>query len=99
MVIDNETNILEKVKSCLEEDDLQVVTVDNNRKAFGLIDDEKENNFNLILISTYLPDTKIPAFFSIIPKSKKNIDTSKEENYLKKPFTKEQLIDFIKKRI
>lgn len=97
MVVDDESGILEQVKSCLEEDDFEVVAVDNNRKAMELIDEDKEDNFELILIDTAMPDSRKPAFFSMKPKSKKNIDTSKEEDFLQKPFTKEQLIDFIKK--
>jgi len=99
MVVDDETSILEKVKSCLENEDFQVVTVDNNRKAFELIDKDSEDNFSLILIDTSLPESNIPAFFSMKPSSKKNIDTSNEEDFLQKPFTKKQLIDFVMKKI
>jgi len=99
MVVDNEISILENVKSCLKQEDLEVVTVDNNRTAFEIMENDKENNFSLILISTRFPNSKIPAFFSMKPKSKSNIDTSAEENFLKKPFTKEELLEFIRKRI
>ena len=99
MVVDDERNILENVKSCLKEEDFEVVTVDNNRRAFEIMDNDKENNFSLILIDTRLPNSNIPAFFSMKPKSKSNIDTSTEDNFLKKPFTKEELLEFIRKRI
>lgn len=99
MVVDDETGILEEVKSCLEEDDFEVVTVDSNRKALELMENDKEENFGLILIDTSLPDSNKPAFFSMKPRSKKNIDTSKEEDFLQKPFTKEQLLDFVKRKI
>ena len=99
MVIDDETSILDEVKSCLKDEDLEIVTVDNNRKAFELIEDDKEDIFSLILIDTSLPDSNIPAFFSMKPSSKLDIDTSREENFLQKPFTKKQLIEFIKKKI
>jgi DNA-binding NtrC family response regulator len=99
MVVDDETSILEEVKSCLEEDDFEVVTVDNSRKALELMENDKEDNFGLILIDTSMPDSKTPAFFSMKPKSKKDIDTSKEEDFLQKPFTKEQLLDFVKSKM
>jgi len=99
MVVDDETSILEEVKSCLEDEDFEVITVDNNRKAFELIERDSEDNFSLILIDTSLPDSNIPAFFSMKPSSKKDIDTSREEDFLQKPFTKKQLIDFIKRKI
>ena len=99
MVIDDETSVLEEVKSCLQEDDFEVIAVDNSRKAIELMDEDLNDNFGLILINTSMPDSKQPAFFSMKPKSKSNIDTSKEEFFLQKPFTKEQLVDFVKKRI
>ena len=99
MVVDDETGILEEVKSCLEEDDFEVVSVDSNRKALELMENDKEENFGLILIDTSLPDSNKPAFFSMKPRSKKNIDTSKEEDFLQKPFTKEQLLDFVKSKL
>ena len=98
MVVDDETIILEEVKSCLEEDDFEVVTVDNSRKALELMENDKEDSFGLILISTSMPDSGKPAFFSMKPGSKKDIDTSKEEDFLQKPFTKEQLLDFVKSK-
>jgi FixJ family two-component response regulator len=33
------------------------------------------------------------------PKSKKDIDTSKEEDFLQKPFTKKQLLNFVKSKM
>ena len=99
MVVDDEISITENIKSCLKQEDFEVVTVDNNRKAFEILENDKENNFSLILISTRFPNSKTPAFFSIKPKTKRNIDTSTEYNFLKKPFTKEELLDFIRKRI
>ena len=99
MVVDDEISVLKQVKSCLEEDDFEVITVDNSRKALELIEGEREESFGLILIDTLMPNSKEPAFFSIKPNSKKNIDTSKEENFLQKPFTKEQLLNFVKKSL
>ncbi len=99
MVVDDESSILDEVKACLEKEDFKVVAVDNNRKAFQLIDEDSEDNYSLILIDTSLPESNIPAFFSMKPSSKRNIDTSSVENFLQKPFTKQQLIDFIKKKI
>jgi hypothetical protein len=46
-----------------------------------------------------MPSDKKPAFFSMKPTSKMNIDTNKTENFLQKPFTKEQLISFVKNKI
>jgi len=83
----------------LIKEDFKVITVDSNRKAFEIMENDKDNNFSLILIDTRLPNSDVPAFFSMKPKSKRNIDTSTEDNFLKKPFTKEELLDFIKRRV
>ncbi len=99
MIIDDEKSILEDIEKTLEQDDFKVVTVDNRRKAIEIIEEDDENKFSLILIDTTIPDSKQPAFFSMKPGSKKDIDTSREEDFLRKPFTKEQLVDFIKKKI
>ena len=99
MVVDDEISILDQVKNCLKEDNFKVITVDNNRKALELMERENEDDLGLILIDTSMPDTKKPAFFSLKPKSKKSIDTSKKEDFLQKPFTNEELINFIKKKM
>ena len=99
MIIDDKTSIIEEVKESLEHEDFELITAENNRKALELIEEDKEEKYGLILIDTSMPDTKTPAFFSIKPKSNKNIDTSKKEDFLQKPFTKEQLLNFIKSKI
>lgn len=98
MIVDNEKNILDEVKNILE-NDFNVVTAENSRKAFKIMDFEKEKDFGLILIDSLIPNTETPALFSMRPDKRKNIDTTKKEDFLKKPFTKEQLIDFVKKKI
>lgn len=97
MIVDDEKSVLDQVRSSLEESEYEVVTVDNNREAIEMIENDSTDRFGLILIDTSLPDSKKPALFSMKPKTKKNIDTSKKEDFLQKPFTKEQLIDFINK--
>jgi DNA-binding response OmpR family regulator len=99
MVVDDENSILDEVKKYLEEDEFEVVAVDNNREALSLMEEDKEDNFGLILINTNMPDTKKPAFFSMKPSSKSNVDTSNEEDFLIKPFSKEQLVNFVKSKI
>jgi DNA-binding NtrC family response regulator len=99
MVVDDETSVLEEVKKNLEPNEFEVITVDNSRKALELIEQDDKDKFSLILIDTNIPNSKAPALFSMKPQSKMNIDTSKEEDFLQKPFTREQLIEFIKKKI
>jgi DNA-binding NtrC family response regulator len=96
MIVDDEPDVLNAVKSCLESDDFEVVTANNSREALELINEEEEN-FGLILINTRMPDSDRSALFSMKPNSK--MDTSKLEDFLQKPFTREQLLDFVKRRI
>jgi CheY-like chemotaxis protein len=101
MVVDDETDVLEQVKSSLEEDDYEVITVSSSRKALELLEGERENDFDLILIDTPLPGqaNNLSALFSMVPKSKTSINMDKDENFLQKPFTREQLVDFIKSKM
>lgn len=97
MVVDDEVDILEKVRSCLESDDIEVITVANSREALEMIDTKKEDDIGLILIDTPMPGSDRSALFSMKPRSK--MDTSNLQDFLQKPFTSEELIDFVKKRI
>ena len=99
MVIDDETDVLEKVKSSLENDDFEVVIASDSRQALELMAVNKEEDYGLILIDTLLPGTKKSAFFSMRPKSKMHIDVSKLEDFLQKPFTEEQLLTFVKSKL
>jgi len=97
MIIDDESNVLKNVKSSLE-NDFNVIAVDSNRKALDMIE-ERDKNLSLILIDSNIPNTEIPAFFSMKPDIDKKIDTTKTEDFLIKPFTRNQLIKFVKNKI
>ena len=99
MIVDDESDILEKVKSCLESDDFDVVTATNSRNALEHMEGDKEEDFGLILIDTPMPGSDKSALFSMKPKSKMDADTGKMDDFLQKPFTKEQLLDFVKRKI
>ncbi len=95
MIVDDEVAILEKVKSFLESDEVGVVTANNSRQALEIM--EKEGNFDLILIDTQMPCSDKTALFSMKPESK--LATGKTDTFLQKPFTKEQLVNFVKEKI
>ena len=95
MIVDDEVAVLEKVKTFLESDEVDVVTASNSRQALELMD--KEETFDLILINTPMPCSNKTALFSMKPNSK--LTTSETESFLQKPFTKEQLVNFVKERI
>ncbi len=97
MIVNDETSIIQELKNILKDDQIDIISVENNKKALEIM--EKEEDFGLILIDTKLPDSNKPALFSMKPGSRMNIDTTKEKDFLQKPFTKDQLIDFIKQKI
>ena len=97
MIIDDELKILKNVRSCLEKN-FNVITVESNRKALDIIQ-RSDKDLGLILIDSNIPDTEIPAFFSMKPNMDKKIDTTKTEDFLIKPFTRNQLVDFVKNKI
>jgi len=95
MVVDDESTVLETVKSYLDQDEFNVVTVGTSRQGLALI--EKERNIDLILVDTSLPASDKTGFFSMKPDSR--LDTQETGNFLEKPFTKDQLVSFIRKKI
>jgi DNA-binding NtrC family response regulator len=99
MIVDDEINMLEEIKSCLESDNFEVITATNSREAIEHIRNGEEENVSLILVGTSLPDSEESALFSMKPRSRMNIDTNNLENFLQKPFTNEQLLDFVKERV
>ncbi len=94
-VVDDEADVLEQVKSYLEYDEFDVVTVKNSRQALELMDTDV--TVDLILVDTPMPASDKTAFFSMKPDSRLNVEGA--GNFLQKPFTKEQLIDFVKEKI
>ena len=99
MIVDDEINMLEEIKSCLESDNFEVITATNSREAIEHIRNGEEENVSLILVGTSLPGSEESALFSMKPRSRMNIDTNNLENFLQKPFTNEQLLDFVKERV
>ena len=95
MVVDDRVGMLEQVKSYLDEDEFKVVTVSDSRQAFLMMDSEVD--VDLILVKTQMPEHDSSAFFSLKPNARFN--AGGDEHFLKAPFTKKQLIDFIKAKI
>ena len=99
MIVNDEPNLIEEIKSYLESDDINVITANNNREALEQMEKSKEEKLSLILIETFMPGSYEPALFSVKPSSRMDVDAHKIEDFLQKPFSKKQLIDFVKSRI
>ncbi|UCD13410.1 MAG: response regulator [Thermoplasmatales archaeon] len=95
MIVDDEATVGEKVKSYLDNDELDIITANNSRQALELM--EKGETFDLILIDTPMPCSDKAALFLMKPNS--NLTTGGTDTFLQKPFTKEQLVNFVKGRI
>jgi DNA-binding response OmpR family regulator len=98
MIVDEETDFLKEVQALLEKDEVEVITVRNSREALHRLKEENEETFDLILVNTRMPGSMITsALFCMKPPLKKlpgGID-----NFLQKPFTKQELIEFVKAKI
>jgi len=94
MIVDDEPEVLEKVKSFLEDEEFDVVTATNSRQALELLGETDEKNVDLILVDTSMPGTNKNGFFSMKPKS--TMHTADAASFLQKPFTREQLLHFVR---
>ncbi len=98
MIVDEEVDFLKQVKTVLEKEDIEVVTARNSREALERLKEENEETFDLILVNTRMPGSTLTnALFSMRPSLKKL--PGGIENFLQKPFTKEELVEFIKEKI
>jgi DNA-binding NtrC family response regulator len=98
MIVDEEVDFLKQVKAVLEKEDVEVVTVRNSREALERLQEDNEETFDLILVNTRMPGSKLTnALFSMRPALKKL--PAGIENFLQRPFTKEELVEFVKEKI
>ena len=98
MIIDEEDDFLNHVKTVLEKEDVEVVTARNSRAALERLKEENEETFDLILVNTRMPGSVLTnALFCMRPPLKKL--PGGIENFLQRPFTKEELIEFVKEKI
>lgn len=98
MIIEEETNLLNEIKSLLEKEDFAVVTAQNNREALEFLNQKSEESVDLILVNTRMPGSLLTsALFSLKPPLKKQ--SGGIEQFLQKPFTKQELILFVKEKM
>jgi response regulator RpfG family c-di-GMP phosphodiesterase len=98
MIVDEEDDFLKQVKTVLEKEDVEVVTARNSREALEQLKEDNEETFDLILVNTRMPGSQLTnALFSMRPALKKL--PGGIENFLQKPFTREELVEFVKEKI
>jgi DNA-binding response OmpR family regulator len=93
MLVNDKPELIEQIRSYLEDKDYQLITANNTRDAITKL--EKTDEINLILLGTSLPNDEKSALFCMKPDSRMNVDTSDFEKFLPRPFTKEQLLNFL----
>lgn len=91
MIVDDEVAVLEKVKSYLKSDEIEVVTANNSRQALKLME---KKPFDLILVDTPMPGGKKAALY--LMRADSNLAAEVENSLLQKPFTKDQLVSLVK---
>jgi DNA-binding NtrC family response regulator len=97
MIIDEKPDSLERIQSSLKNEEFEVVTAINSRKALEQLKEENEETFDLIMIHSKMPGSKTTGFFTIKPAEKKQPNVA--EQFLEEPFTKQQLVTFVKKTL
>lgn len=98
MIIEEEIGLLNEIKSLLEKEDFAVVTAQNSREALECLNQKSEKSFDLILVNTRMPGSvQTSALFCLKPPMKKQ--PGDIEQFLQKPFTKQELIVFVKEKI
>lgn len=99
MLVGKQLDDLEPVKEFLKQNDINVFTAPDSRQAMELMQQEEENNFELFLIDSVHPDSNKPAFLSLRPMSKMTSDIDNVDDFLERPFTGEQLMEFLNNKI
>jgi len=98
MIVDEVVDFLYHVQTVLENEVVVVVTALNSSEALARLKEENEETFDLILVNTRMPGSVLTnALFCMRPPLKKL--PGGIENFLQRPFTKEELIEFVKEKI
>ncbi|MEM4258429.1 MAG: response regulator [Candidatus Thermoplasmatota archaeon] len=97
MIVDDEKNVIDQMKFFLQTESFEVLTAETPREALEYMDRNSENKVDLILVNTFIPGTEQKAYFSLKPSSRFN--TASNDDILPKPFTKDQLLSYLWKKI
>lgn len=89
MVVNEDSSILERLKSILEEENVSVTTAKTNREAMEIL--EKEKSIDAVLLHTRMPDGR-EVFVPLVRKDDKTLPLDIE---ISKDCGKEEILRFL----
>jgi DNA-binding NtrC family response regulator len=92
MVVDKEKTLQETIARYLADEDINILSAATNRDAVSLLEAVKDQDVDLVLVDRQIPGTTIRALYPVKPGEKTQ---EPKDTMLFKPFTKQQLKDFI----
>ena len=90
MVVDDEPGVQEQIQMAMWDEDARIICAQDSRSALAMLDDA---GCDLMLVNSVLPVSKEPVLVSMKPNERYMMESP--QSVLKKPFTKEELIDFL----
>lgn len=96
MVVDGEQALQSLIARYLAEDDITVLSAMTNRDAVTQLEEKNDAEVDVILVDRKIPGTSMHGLYLVRPGEKMQ---DPEETILFKPFTKQQLKDFIHKNV
>lgn len=96
MIVDEDKDVVERIKSFLEKEDFNVSVAQTNREALEVLE-KKEQNVDVILLHSTIPGSNEDVFTPIITNTKTKIVSI--DKPLSRTCTEEELKEFIKKII
>ena len=94
MVVDDEVGVQELVRGALLDSETVVVGARNSRAALDLLEDL---SCDLMLVESRLPMSRERVLVPVKPGDR--YQKKRPESFLKKPFTEDELVDFVTKHI
>ena len=99
MIIDDEQEILTQARQFLKTKHTGIFTAHNSRKALEILQKMNETNLDLLLIDTPLPGTHNKSALYLMKPTQTYSTREQPERFLKKPFTQQQIQQFVQKHL
>lgn len=94
MIVDEDKETLNRIKTCLEKENFTVSTAQTNREALEVLE-KSEQPIDVILLHTTIPGSNEDVFTPIVTNTKTKILSV--DKTLSRTCTETELLEFIKK--